>query len=702
MSRIVSGSTSSSAQSPSMAAVPPSPTPSTSAAVTASAPVGVCASLFVSKMAAIALPVAICLTGSLVPLVAVAAEYSADVAIASRDELIALAASGELDEETLETLLQLREAPIDLEHALEESIAQLPGVSRAAARGLSEARLSPEGWTQLRPYVRGKPKAQEIEAAGALQQSGANNTAASGEAGRGGGVATGMLRARLRPSSRWAFGVMALARPRVRIRSTGQPIVSTGERQELGVERFYAAYSGTRLSLVVGSIACAFGDGLTLSTARQLYAARLTVVDTVGTNLARLPLRPVPALRGVGASLALAETVPLRIVATAVVSYRDLDLYQYGEWLRDGASPAIVDRANAPVRYAMVAGAAHETLGAFGAELESRVLNLGVFGYDGRLTLRDPLGTLSPSSRYPVEGRYGALGARARIRVDPLTLRVEVARSRSGGSALVGRVELLPTDWFELSSGVRYYGPVYDNPYTRSFAEPDEVDGARARNERGLDAQLALTPFDRLRLAAWADTWSRVKASSGASSRSGSRRGFRFRANALAQVTEDEALALEGEWTNQEAIACEGDDGPGACGTNTSAVLGGGTSLTATARVSTTRIPRFRLAVSERSIVARGSSSSRSASTDVDTLHRLLVHITARFSGWLTVSLIASQRFTPRTQNLSDTQRVLAASIVWTPTAHVRAETTVRETVRLLASGSRTDVSALAELTLTL
>lgn len=602
-----------------------------------------------------------------------AADYGADLDIATRDELLALAAAGELDDETLEAVLQLREAPLAPD-ASEEALAQLPGVSRAAARGLSSGRLSLEGWTQLRPYLGGERPRQQVELMGAIA-----------DAVRPGA----MLRVRTRPFDAVAMGALLTARPRTRIRESGHTMVTTGATQELGLERFHVAYHGARVSLVAGSFVCAFADGLTLNTASQLYAARLRAADTVGTNLPRTPLRPVPALRGLGLTVVVAQAAPVRVLATVVGSYRALDLYQYGEWLHAGASPRLVDAEGTSVRYATIADAARETLGAAALELESRALTAGLFAYAARLSLRDPAGTLSPSSRYPESGRYGAFGARLRARVGVLTLRAETARTLTGGLAGVGRLELLPSDWFELSVGVRFYGRDYDNPYTRSFSEPDEVQGARARDERGVDVQLAFSPVEWLRLAAWADIWAR------AVSTLGERPGMRARANALVQVSDDEALALEVQWTNQATVTCDVEDPPSSC-SGASRVVGGGERLSVAARVSTTRIAHTRLVLSERSVIAR---ASRNDLGSPERLHRVMAHVTVHWSTWLASSLIAAQRLTPRTSNLSDVERMVSASFVLTASEHLKLEASARRTTRGLADGPVHDTVGLAELT---
>jgi hypothetical protein len=146
-----------------------------------------------------------------------------------------------------------------------------------------------------------------------------------------------------------------LARDRTRIATQEGRLTSAGPHRELGLERWHIGVTSRNVRIVVGSFNCDFAESVTFSTARHLYAPALEVGDAIVRSVDARVLRAAPALRGVALQLGAG---PLDAVAFA--SYQSLDLYQYGEWLHDGASPAPTLADGTPLRAVTVAGAAHE------------------------------------------------------------------------------------------------------------------------------------------------------------------------------------------------------------------------------------------------------------------------------------------------------------------------------------------------------
>lgn len=158
--------------------------------------------------------------------------------------------------------------------------------------------------------------------------------------------------------------------------------------------------------------------------------------------------------------------------------------------------------------------------GARAAVTRERRWGLGLTGYTARLDELVQGAALVPTaaSRWPAARTFGAVGADLSSASETLALGLEVARSfelgtrarpgsAAGSLAAVTRlVRSSPTR--ELELGTRYYGASFVNPYARSVAAADELDGLRARDEAGARARYALlSPRGSVRLGV--DVWSR-------------------------------------------------------------------------------------------------------------------------------------------------------------------------------------------------
>ena len=114
------------------------------------------------------------------------------------------------------------------------------------------------------------------------------------------------------------------------------------------------------------------------------------------------------------------------------------------------------------------------------------------------------------SSKYPREPTgYGAFGGHAFVELhDDFVLRGEYGRTLEGGNALWTR-GVYDTGPFEVELGFRMYDEDYENPHSSPYAQADELNGHRARDERGVRWRVSWRDGPRLQLRLTGDVWQR-------------------------------------------------------------------------------------------------------------------------------------------------------------------------------------------------
>ncbi len=551
-----------------------------------------------------------------------AVEYGGETQSVTADELAALAAAGELDEEAFAALLSLHDEPPDPSRATPEELALLPGVGRAEARRLAEV-----------PDTR-------VEAVTPLARADLGTRVhqhASPE---------GFARLRLAPAPLLKGAMLALFRQRTRFEALGDTLSSNGPQRELGLERWYVEANIGTWRLIAGNFNCGFGESVTFSSARRLYAPSLQSADAMVRAADARALGAAGALRGLAV-----QGASDRHEFTAFVSYRALDLYQYGEWQRGGESPPIILRGSGEaLRYATLAGAARETLAGGNIDLRFGEQVLGATAYVGAARLVDTEGTWSPSSSYPADSSFGAVGVHAVMQVGALRGRLEAARTHSGGPGGVARLDITLARDCDVGLAARYYGVTFDNPFSRSVAAPDQMDGARARNERGVELSTALSLGRFLRVAATVDVWTALTAPAVVNGQA--------RARTTWHLTASEALVLEGDCVDKDVQRVGSYVGPG-CGL-LSSECARGARASGTARLITERVWRSRVALGVR-------HSRLDVDGGVAAESRATAHITVQPVEGFIGSIVASERITPRAAEVDGAKRLLAltAAVRW-------------------------------------
>ena len=194
------------------------------------------------------------------------------------------------------------------------------------------------------------------------------------------------------------------------------------------------------------------------------------------------------------------------------------------EALLDCEAPSVLRRPTGPLlsptsRYLaarLPAMFSERMLGGNVTYARDRRSHLGVTGYVSRLhsLVSGAELALQEGARWPTTGRFGAVGlslARGRGAVDvgaEVARTFEQATNQRAGSGGLGAV--LRLAWAdarrELEVVGRYYEPTFNNPYARSVAAADELQGQRARDEAGVRVRGAWTAT-RLSARAGLDAW---------------------------------------------------------------------------------------------------------------------------------------------------------------------------------------------------
>lgn len=109
--------------------------------------------------------------------------------------------------------------------------------------------------------------------------------------------------------------------------------------------------------------------------------------------------------------------------------------------------------------------------------------------------------------------KFGAVGAHISTGIGPIDAVVEYARSWDssaedglGGNGLQG-LFVWSEDWGTIEASVRYYDTGFDNPLAAGTANMDQYRGQRDRDEVGGRVEATLWPLEQLKVRVYGDVW---------------------------------------------------------------------------------------------------------------------------------------------------------------------------------------------------
>jgi len=504
--------------------------------------------------------------------------YETFIDVDDEEDLYDLQATGQIDDDTLESLVELMQAGVDLNRAGREELYSLPNLTYGDVDAILEYRAAAG---RIRDPI-------DLIVAGALAQDKLEAIASFlviRDSSRPLFATSGWVRGQ----TRWSVEDDDAPPTALRARATtlrdltvgfagtmsrnrladveyledeegSNALSAVAAEERLHVPKFYARWETDRWGVIAGTYRIGFGQRLTFDNT-SLYTPNGFVQDdelSRETELQRACRESICADRDdeyetpdyrwrdglLGAALGLKrlDAGPGWFQTYAFASYRPHSIYQY-EIFDAGAcddphdtadtcrAPAVyhrpVDQGGEPSEFRfstlpdlyteMVAGGNL----AYAIDRRSRI---GVTGYGADVSWR-PAGIdldFQEYSRLPYGGRFGAIGVDAAVGFGRFDLFAEVARSfdsmpdgEKGGYGAVLRSVAELAQRSELEASLRFYDENFKNPYARPIAAPDEVDGARARDEMGARLRYTARIAERLHLRGTADVWSRTSSGGG-------------------------------------------------------------------------------------------------------------------------------------------------------------------------------------------
>lgn len=422
-----------------------------------------------------------------------AADYGIDVVIRTEEDLYHLAAAGTISEETLETLLDLLHAPIDLRLASRDELYALPGLTYAEVDAIVAQRRQRGARLDLAALAEdGVLTADQTRAIGPFVANGS-----TANENTEGGLPPGVLaslRGNVRLRSRYIvhdpLAPPLMARAQVAVGasfSAGAALVGTRllpgdvayDRSRAALvaaapalrwrmAKAFATWAGERVTIIVGTFRLGFAERLTLDNSTRRtpsggYPDDIVLAPQDAVSLCRYSTtggaEPVcaanritnryvaadfrwrEAFRGLAVSLApVALGRGTELALHGFASYQARSIYQYDLAPRDGCpgsdcgSPAIFDAANPARRFAFLTLPHLFDELVVGGRIALRVrdrFEMGLTGYHARPFWRGGAARLefARASPFPAGGAFGAVGIDGALHAGWVDLFLETARS---------------------------------------------------------------------------------------------------------------------------------------------------------------------------------------------------------------------------------------------------------------------------------
>ncbi|WP_223757797.1 hypothetical protein [Myxococcus sp. RHSTA-1-4] len=488
-----------------------------------------------------------------------AAPYEVEPEAGEELDLLALVEEGAISGETLAALLALRRTGVDSRLATRATLYGLPGLTYADVDGVLRLRaeggasgdgassdvaeaLTEEEARRLAPFLAEREPGRlsgdarllmAFAASDSLLPPMALQVRAAGLAGLRAGVLVSLARRRLGALRRDA-----------RTRA----LVVDAPGAALVLPKFYAQWTGERVSVLAGTYRLGFGQRLTLDT---------TALPAPDGFLPDDGVRPPGGLErecllggdGCEAEERLSDVTPdfgwdegfrglAGTVRGPVGRGAELSLTGFGSYqLRSLPRHAVLDSAacvrarggcKAPdVRVPLpgsrlekltartLPGVFNEWAGGGNATLStSSRAHLGVTGWAARpvWAVEGARLDFQPGARYPAGGGFGAVGLDAAWGHGAVDLFFEGTRSfdsapEGGGGFGALQRTVLSGERKELELALRYYGRDFANPYSGAPSGPDALEGLRVRNELGARVRYLQREERAWRLRGQVDAW---------------------------------------------------------------------------------------------------------------------------------------------------------------------------------------------------
>lgn len=506
----------------------------------------------------------------MVALPALAADYGTDLHISSDDDLYNLHEQGQLEDDDLETLVDLYDTGVDLNTATREELYALPTLTYDQVDQILEYRkldgfiedplalvvagaITQDQLLQIAPFliVSERGAAPPLSGRARLQTRYALQDPVAPPL---------LLQSRLKLPYDLSAGI-AVTTTRLRLGQvswdpSAELLLAKPASYGLAVPKLFLQWKSTHRTLLAGSFRIGFAERLTLDNTRLRTPDGVSPDDTmyvpsdqttfcrysktggaedVCGDLDLIGAHVTPdyrwpeGFRGLAGSIEELEVGSAKLDLHAFASYQTRSIYQYDVFNqnactdpREGgdncSAPPLYEAPDATRRYAYstLPDVFDELAGGGNATLHFNGLTrIGLTGYYATELWQVPGAPLDfqDTSRYPFNGSFGAIGVNGATRLGPFDLFAEVARSlnsepdgRGGGFAVEQRTVYSQRKQ-ELELSLRYYDRDFINPFARPISEPDELQGQRARNELGARFRYAQAPNEDWRLRALADLW---------------------------------------------------------------------------------------------------------------------------------------------------------------------------------------------------
>lgn len=388
---------------------------------------------------------------------------------------------------------------------------------------------------------------------------------------------SGFLRARVRAGKELTAGLGAVLTRRRIGEVTWDPnrdaLIADAAGPQLHLPKAFVRYRGDKMDAIAGTYRIGFGERLTFDTATDYTPNGIYLDDQItrdydlsrecSLSTGELAGSPCPGLmeerdyvtpdygwsdglRGIAVGTEHIELGAGRLQAFAWGSYQHRGIYQYEIANTeacpdprndvDGAckAPVVLVRPEGGDPLASTAAHAYQTLPEMFAEslvganltyFAARRDFVGVTGYGATTQwLPDTPASVRLDtqewSRWPIGGRYGAIGAQVGIGRGIFDIFGEVTHSfdrmpdgpgpidGGGGPAAVLRVTRNQKE-NELELSARYFDADFVNPYSGALAAADELEGHRGRGEHGVRAKLT-RKLEQVGLRLRGDLWRRL------------------------------------------------------------------------------------------------------------------------------------------------------------------------------------------------